>query len=361
MKIALLNLPFDNNYGGNLQRCALMKVLLNLGHDVTHINLRPEFDLPWYKKPYSYTKRIIQKYILSKNDIIIFREKFEEKKYYKEIVLSETFYHKYIKHSTTCYSINEINSHTLDKYEAYVVGSDQVWRKSMISKREIRTIFLDFVDDNTIKIAYAVSFGIDTPEFSKTEQIILGKLYGRFRGVSVREDSAIKLCKYYNRIQPKAQLVLDPTLLLCKEDYVYLINQAFVENNTKGKNFCYVLDSSINTNNTISIYSEKYNLEVVKMGLCDSANISIEQWLNNILNAEMVLTDSYHGIVFSIIFRRPFLFLGNERRGNARIQSLFNILGIKLKDDLCQAVDIDVKRLNEIRNDSINFILKNLK
>ena len=228
MKILVLTLPLHKNYGGILQNYALCTILSRKGCQVESIKWEErKFSLPWYKKPYSYTKRIIQKYILSKNDIIIFREKFEEKKYYKEIVLSEIFYHKYIKHSSTCYSVNEINSHTLDKYEVYVVGSDQVWRKSMISKRGIRTIFLDFVDDNAIKIAYAVSFGIDTPEFSKTEQIILGKLYGRFRGVSVREDSAIKLCKYYNRILPKAQLVLDPTLLLCKEDYVYLINQAY--------------------------------------------------------------------------------------------------------------------------------------
>ena len=361
MKIALLNLPFDNNYGGNLQRYALMKVLENLGHDVTHINIRPKFGLPWYKKPYSYTKRIIQKYILSKHDIIIFRERCEKKKYNKETVLSETFYNKYINHSARCYSIHEINSCTLENYEAYVVGSDQVWRKSMITKRGIRTNFLDFVDDNAIKIAYAVSFGIDTPEFSKAEQINLGKLYGRFRGVSVREESAIKLCHYYKWILPKAQLVLDPTLLLSKEDYEYLINQANVENNTKGKIFCYVLDSSLKTNHTISIYSDKYNLEVVKMGLCDSVNISIEQWLNNILNAEMVLTDSYHGVVFSVIFRRPFLFLGNERRGNARILSLFKILGIKMKAELCQADEIDIKRLDEMRNESINFILMNLK
>ena len=67
MKIVLLNLPYDNNYGGNLQCYALMKVLKDMGHDVTHINLRLFYHLSWYKKPFSYAKRFILKYILGKN------------------------------------------------------------------------------------------------------------------------------------------------------------------------------------------------------------------------------------------------------------------------------------------------------
>ena len=66
----------------------------------------------------------------------------------------------------------------------------------------------------------------------------------------------------------------------------------------------------------------------------DTTDVSICQWLNNIRCADLVITDSYHGCVFSIIFNRPFVFLGNEGRGNARIESLFEMLGIKSDDTL---------------------------
>ena len=66
MKIALLNLPFDNNYGGNLQRYALIKVLQGMGHEVEHINLQCHYSLPLYKYPYSIPKRMIKKYLLGK-------------------------------------------------------------------------------------------------------------------------------------------------------------------------------------------------------------------------------------------------------------------------------------------------------
>ena len=93
MKIALLNLPYDNNYGGNLQRYALMKVLQDMGHEVTHVNLRFSYHLPWYKKPFSYTKRLILKYILGKG-IKINQERFARQQYEKRCAATEPFYQR---------------------------------------------------------------------------------------------------------------------------------------------------------------------------------------------------------------------------------------------------------------------------
>ena len=80
MKIALLNLPYDNNYGGNLQRYALMKVLQDMGHTVTHINLRFRKNLPSYKMPFVYTKRTIGR-LIGKRTAPIFEEQIWNRKY----------------------------------------------------------------------------------------------------------------------------------------------------------------------------------------------------------------------------------------------------------------------------------------
>ena len=69
MRVGILNLPFDNNYGGNLQRYALARVLWEMGHDVKHINLRYSYCLPFYKKPYCYAKRLLMKLLGSKSSI----------------------------------------------------------------------------------------------------------------------------------------------------------------------------------------------------------------------------------------------------------------------------------------------------
>ena len=80
MKIALLNLPFDNNYGGNLQRYALMKVLEDMGHEVTHIFQRISRQLPFYRWPLVLAKRVIKKYILQSECLIFWEQHYNGKR-----------------------------------------------------------------------------------------------------------------------------------------------------------------------------------------------------------------------------------------------------------------------------------------
>lgn len=361
MKIALLNLPLDNNYGGNLQRYALMTVLNNMGHDVTHINLRIRFKLPWYKKPYSYSKRILNRYILRKSNIIIFKEQHDKEQNEIKTTKTREFYNKYIKHTEICYSINDIIKQTNGRFDAFIVGSDQVWRREMTGQIGLKNYFLGFVGDKVKKIAYAVSLGVDNNNLSKKEINTLSTLYNRFQAVSVREDLALQSFDNYIWRQPKAELTLDPTLLLGKENYDLLISKTTVSNLTSGKMFCYVLEPSSFSKQTIIKYSKSFNLEYEEMGLNGSDNISIEQWLNNIRQAKIVITDSYHGVVFSIIYNRPFLFLGNQLRGNARVESLFRTLGINQSEGLVNPSNIDNAKFKEMQTKSLNFLLRNLR
>lgn len=359
MQIALLNLPFDNNYGGNLQRYALITVLQRMGHQVEHINLRISYTLPWYKKPYSYTKRLAKKLLIDSHTPI-FLEKIRNRKAEHDNQLANRFYEQYIPHTRPAHSIVDIKAICSErKYNAYVVGSDQVWRKGMTGSIGLTNYFLEFTQEQPVKrLAYAVSTGTETV-YDKRLVKKLSPLYKSFDAVSVREHSMLHTLETYGWTSPAASWVLDPTLLLQPSDYKNLIVHSGVSASvTSGKIFCYVLDMNSQISAIIKEKERSLGVESIQVGLGDAARVSIEQWLCNILNSEFVITDSFHGTVFSILFNKPFLFVGNERRGNARIDSLFRMMEIKNID----AIDWSFinKKIEEHRNDSYLFLRNNL-
>ena len=323
MKIALLNLPVDNNYGGHLQRYALMKVLQRMGHDVTHINLRFGFFLPWYKKPFSDAKRVILKYLLGK-DIKINQECLLRQQYEERCAVTEPFYQRYIKHTEPITDLRKLKD--LHGFDAFVVGSDQVWRKKIAGKY-LSTMFLDFLPaDATVKrIAYGVSLGVAENELNQEEVNRLSELYKRFDAVSVREDSALDLFIGYGWTNPQAIQVLDPTLLLTKDDYMQLIDNASTVP-SKGNMFCYILDKTEEKSQLIKQKAEDLQLKPFELGLTDDKPASMEQWLRSFADSKYIVTDSYHGVVFSIIFNKPFSLVKNRFRGNARFDSLYQLL-----------------------------------
>lgn len=359
MKIALLNLPFDNNYGGNLQRYALIKVLQGMGYEVEHINLHCNYSLPWYKYPYSIPKRIIKKYFLGQKNVDVLLEK--HNKDIRKIIDANAlaFYEKYIPHTFEVRNVSGIKKLlNSGNYDAVVVGSDQVWREGMTHSIGCENFFLKFVPDDIKKIAYSVSMGTNKNEYSAKQTKRLAKLYARFDAVSVRELSALDLLRNYGWNKPKPSLCLDPTLLLTPNDYIKLIIENKVKDLTSGKIFSYILDETENTKSVLNVYRRHLGKEIIKVGLKDTTDVSICQWLNNIRCADFVITDSYHGCVFSIIFNRPFIFLENEGRGNSRIESLFEILGIKM--DNTEEIDFGAlnEKILELKMKSIDFINK---
>lgn len=350
MRIALLNLPVDNNYGGNLQRYALIKVLQDMGYDVTHLNLRFCWQLPWYKKPFSYSKRIIKWLVLGR-DVHINQEKYQRLEYIRNCSLIEPFYQKYIKHSDTIFSKEGFLKY-LD-YDAYIVGSDQVWRKK-IALGYLSTMFLDFIPRSLAvkRIAYGVSLGTSENELSQSEINKLGYLYKQFNSVSVRELSAIPLLSSYGWRVPEAVKVLDPTFLLNKEDYIKLINDENTDS-SGGVIFCYILDMTKEKEKIIENESKKQKLPTIIMGL--KSGVSIERWLSYFLDAKSIITDSYHGLVFSIIFNKPYKLIRNQFRGNARFDSVLNELN--LSDD---GMNVNWRKTNEkmqeLKLKSIRFL-----
>lgn len=357
MKIALLNLPIDNNYGGNLQRYALMTVLQRMGHDVTHICLLSHASLPWYKVPFSYFKRLFKRYVLNDKRVDVLYERNTNERYKESLKQTSLFYQKYIKHTSVCFTIRDIKKECKGNYEAYLVGSDQVWRNHSTGQVDIKDFFLSFTLKEDVKrYAYSVSLGKDDNLFSEAEIKCLRKLYNFFNLVSVRESSALRLFEQYGWNNPLASLCLDPTLLLDAEDYLAIIRNNKVEEMTEGKIFAYILDESDNNDRAIQLLSKQLSKSVILTGLESATMLSIPQWLNDIRCADFVITDSYHGTVFSIIFKKPFLFLGNQERGNTRIFSLFDTLHIHVDNGIVSDYEEVDTYIKQMRKESMDFL-----
>lgn len=354
MKIALLNLPFDSNFGGNLQRYALITFIKNLGYDIEHINLRYNYKLPWYKVPFSYSKRIIKKLIFRDSRPILLEQQMTREAIRKNKA-AETFYNRYIPHTKVINNKKELN--LLPKYDVYIVGSDQVWRKSMTQAYNLKTYFFDFIrNSSSIKIAYGASFGSDQNELTSSEIKKLGELYNKFSAVSVREQSAIQLLNSYKWTTPQAITVLDPAFLLTKEDYIELINKG-TTSHCSGNLFCYILDNTEKKEQTIQNTARSLNLKPFRVTL-NNENTTIEQWIRSFQDAEYIITDSYHGLIFSIIFNKPFTLIKNEKRGNTRFESLLETL--EIKTDKSFSWDNINERIEEEKKKAIKYLLSNL-
>jgi len=369
MKIALINLVVDTNYGGNLQRYALCKVLNRLGHDVLYIPTYSKLVYPHGIKAFLiYTKRRIHN-IICKDKKNVFLERNTVREYITQLPQVNQF----IKRNIPCY--NHIyeeydNMSGLNKceFDAFLVGSDQVWRSS--SKSNIEHFFLDFVSTNQKKIAYAVSFGNDGSSYTKKQILHCGKLYKNFDAISFREETAFKIIKKFKwNNKNKPSLVLDPTLLLNKEDYTSLID----ETSAIGKKgiFCYILDMNPNVKELIDFVSKKKQLPYF---LVDTLfpnrdhpkngeflmNPSIEQWLKYISEADFIITDSFHGTMFSLIFNKPFITIVNAKRGGERYFPLIKNVGLnnRLVTDLRH---IDWEKMENVIQSNINYNYINRK
>ena len=330
MRIALLNLPVDNNYGGNLQRYALMKVLQDMGHEVTHLNLRFNFvPRPWYVYCCHVVRRIVARLFTGKRNAII-PELRNQWAFDRTCSVTDLFYKRYVKHTKSLNKDNYRKYLDTHIYDAYIAGSDQIWRKSMTDIcYGLSTFFFDFLRDkkNVRRIVYGASFGSNEGEFSEEDIAVIKPLYSMISHVSLREKSGIDILKRYGFDVGKVVMVLDPTLLLSRADYIALV-MASITQPLNGEIFCYVLDSNNNTKEEIEKVSNEMKLKPFEIGVSNSQQITIEQWLRYFMDAKYVITDSYHGMVFSIIFEKPFKLLYNSRRGNSRFASLLSLLEI---------------------------------
>lgn len=363
-KVGIVTLPLRLNYGGILQAYALQTVLERLGNEVDVIQPRHRnYSVPkGVKAPIVYCRRAFFK-LFGLSDTPVFAEKQLNEQWPVITAHTQQFIRKYI-HVKEVLSYDDLNS---KDYDMLVVGSDQVWRPLYSN---LCQCYLQFADGWKVKrIAYAASFGTDEKEYTEEQIEKCGYLLGKFDAVSVREDSGIGLCKDYFGIS--AQHVLDPTLLLDKADYIELVGKSGI-GHSGGDLFAYILDSSdekkslvdrIATERHLTPFSVKAKNDYKYAPLEDRIQPPVEQWLSGFMDAEMVVTDSFHGCAFSILFNKPFIAVGNSDRGLVRFTSLLESFGL---NDRLNAYDfnsmgeIDWERVNEklldLRKKSQDFL-----
>lgn len=354
MKIAILTLPLHTNYGGILQAYALQTILERMGHEVYVIEKEIRITIPFYKMPFCYTKRIIKNIIGRKCSI------FYEQKYLKEQSVIRQNTNKFIVKYIHLIKYKDYSNIKEGEYDAIVVGSDQVWRSKYYDIKQIEQVYLKFAENWNIKrIAYAASFGTDKWEYLPEQTKECKKLLKLFDAVSVREDAAVYLCRKYFKIE--AQQVLDPTMLLDKEDYINLFKVDKTPK-SKGNLLCYILDQTEEKNELIKRIVEEKKLNAFNVkSQSDNRNSPIseriqppiEQWLRGFYDAEFVITDSFHACVFSILFNKPFIVYGNESRGMSRFNSLLSLFKLNetLITDISEYkgyIDFDWDNINRI-------------
>lgn len=285
MKIGILTFHWATNYGAVLQAFALQSFLKKNGHDVYIINFAP----------YTFRDSFFKCFI-SKNPQTIIDNL---KNYWKEINIAK-FRKKHLTLTKRYYTPEQLIKNP-PQMDAYIAGSDQIWNQ-YVSKTLKNIYFLPFGNEKTLKISYAASFGLENFPDSLSAEIT--PLLKKFSSISVREKSGLEILK---KTETNNGILLpDPTLLLSQHDYLNILDG--INNNPKADYFFYVLQKKQNTIDKIYSYLKNSKQhEIVHSQDFKQSVVGVECWFKFIINSNFVITNSFHGVVFSIIFNKPFI------------------------------------------------------
>lgn len=318
-KVGIITLPLHTNFGGNIQNWALQETLTKLGYYVESIELL----------------------------------KVKEKR--KINFNNDDFVNKYIN----IVKYNDYESILKAGYKDIVVGSDQVLREKWLP---IEASFLEFTKDKNIgRVLYSASSGEDdlvfinktTNEEKKDKLKRIKTMLSSFNGISTRELGLI------NSLQKlttnKISWQCDPTLLLTKEDYMKLCKDIPTNDNAYG---LYLLDKE-DVSNFINNYCNDKNKIIPTNEL---------EFLAMFRDSDFIITDSFHGCLFSLIFNKPFICIKNIKRGGERFNTLMQIFNIE-HNIINSQEELDINLLKEplnidlsdVRANGINFLKESLR
>jgi hypothetical protein len=349
MKIGTITFHWVTNYGAVLQAYALQKVLLNNGFESEVINYVP------YAVKYRQILSDLKRHNI--NNLI------------KEIKINR-FRKKYIKYSSKKYYKNSQLNKANQKYDTFVCGSDQIWNEWFILHSEPNinlSYYLNFANLDKKKISYATSFGTDKLS-EKIIRIIEPELR-KFHSINVRENSGKVII---NDMGLNSNIVADPTLLLDRIHYEELFSAKKIFK--KYDCFPYILHKNQKIALNVYNYIHKQYFKNEYPQYTENP-ISICEWLFYIKNSKFVVTNSFHGTIFAILFHTPFIVTAVEgSRMNDRIITLLNTLGLgerlleyfdtkhidSLMNDSIVWTEVD-KKLNDTREFSIKILLEALR
>lgn len=382
MRIGIITLwQSSDNYGQQLQCWALQQQLLKMGHepyliryDIDHRSCQNQTSIwrkllkvvlvyPFVKSIKSKIRRIKEK---GQNDYVLLKNKERHFDSFRmtELMASERLYT----------NLKELRDNP-PKADAYIVGSDQVWAH-LLSNAENEAMFLGFGDKTTKRIAYAPSFSM--PDYPQQLKDALKRNLTRFDALSVREQTGLAICR---GLGFDAKVVLDPTMLLVKDDY------AIIKETVNDERYIYLYFLNISKQcevewRLLKECAQSKGLEIVATPASgyfigkelfedvEYKYATIPQWIGLIDGAQLVVTTSFHGVVFCVLHHTPFVYFplkGKYSRGNNRVVDLCDMLHLSERiwndessfETLINS-DIDWKNvdgiLNERRNASIDYL-----
>ena len=348
MKIALITYHYSNNHGAVMQSYALCRFLREEGHDVEVIDIRQAEGTNL-----NIFGRVIKKLLVD------YRIRRNQKRYFPPLTK------RYM-------SVDELRANPPEA-DCYMVGSDQVWNPN-ISGNLRMAYFLDFGNDKTKRASYASSFGLSEWPLKeeKTIQEISTCLH-RFNALSVREKEGKEICKSVFGVN--ADIVLDPTFL--NESYPEFVKRSKQQNIL----VCYKINKTDDfwqytpqLANRLGMPVTILNYNYPKKGYRYCFPPSVNTWMKKMASAGFILTDSFHGVAFSIINKRQFVAILNHNGRDSRLINLITSLGLedRMFDSVGEAlkaepwkkaIDYDTvqPKLDRLREHSISFLRHALK
>ena len=360
--VGLLNWHYYTNFGSMLQAYALQHVIAALGYNPIFLNYRKKYVKPalyvrlaWsilYRLPYNFVSRYLRRFFYP----------------------CDRFVYSFFNQTSILKSKEDFETVT-SGIKSFICGSDQIWAPNVFNP----IYMLSFVPDNVRKVSYAASIGLN--KIPKSLVLDYCNYIGRLDYVSVREEQGQKILNSQCGI--KAEVVLDPTLLLDIAEWKKIeigskIKKAYI--------FCYFLKKDHKYKNAIMKFAKRHGYEIYGvsdnpkdakwMHVLSHKEVGPREFLGFINKAQVVITDSYHGTIFSLLYHKDLITIErfnstDEICQNSRIDQLVSYFGItdnvvKIDERTNLVIHpIDYigfeKSLQLLRESSLNFLIKALK
>lgn len=344
MKIGLLTYHHSFNIGAMLQTYATCRALKELGHEAVIVDIRQEED---------------RRQGLSglASDMIFFAR---DQKYK---AFKNTFYPPLTRRY---YSVDELRNDP-PQVDCLIVGSDQTWNPD-ISKKIAMAYFLDFGGEAIRRISYASSYGKDQWDSTSNLTGAVNQALHRFNAISVRERTGVQICK--DAFGLEAKLVVDPTILFGA--YPEITSNIPEKNET----VCYKLNRTPDFYGRIVELKQAMGCPVRMLnnaypvkGMKYTYPPSVEAWIKRIGGARFVVTDSFHGVVFSLLYQRQFAAIKNHNGKDSRFVDLLTELSLENRlfenvgemverhpwDDVINYQEV-IPRMEQLRQESWKYL-----
>lgn len=321
--ISLLTIHWGLSYGAIMQTYATVKLLEQKGHKVSVINLIHPSMRHFYFKLRSWLLLVMD-------------------------CQFNLFKKRHFSNLTS--KMYKIENEQLPDTDIFVVGSDQVWNRDLTSSLSL-AFFVNF-NNGAKRISLSSSFGKSKWEEDEHYTNTIKELLLRFDAVSVREDTGSHIL--LNTFGIESTWLIDPTLAYGQYDELLL------DDRQRNDIYTFFVSNSSEYRNCANRIGRELGLPLFKHSKYSYYfKNSPQHWITYIKNASVVITDSFHGVAFSIIFNKQFFVLWGEESKSTRITSLLNLLGlgdryIKSEDDYLARKD-DLHR--QIDYEAVNRIL----